>query len=313
MITTDRTIWRDGEFVAWEDATVHILSQSLQRGSLAFDYLSVFETVQGPAIFRLVEHMERLVETCRLVGLPLKQSTSDLAAATVETVRRNPGSTSIKISALIPSIEADVVPQDDHIAVFIAAYDNAADINAHKKAKANRPKVAKLLIERQIHNRRADIIPPQAKIAANYASPMMAKWKARKQGYDDIVLLNEDGLVAEAPTANIFMIDDQGRLRTPSEEKVLLGITRLSVLEIARSEGIDVVEDDLHPDDLTLANEVFLTSTSVGVWPVVSIEDQIIGDGNPGALTVKLQSRFTRIVQGEDGAFDHWLTYLNKQ
>jgi branched-chain amino acid aminotransferase len=311
MKTQDRLIWRDGTFIKWADATIHILSQSLQRGTLAFDYISINESPHGPAIFRLREHMERLVETCRLGNLPLGYSASEMCEAAIETVRRNPDATSIKISALIPSLEVDVVPQDSTVSVIIAAYDGETDIIAKNKGKFHRARNLKLFIEEEKRNRRNDIMPAQAKIAANYASPMTAKWRARNAGYDEIVLLDEDGFVTEAPTSNIFIVTGNGILKTPPAHKVLHGITRRSILELAAAKGIDVAVEDLVPADLLGAAEVFMTATSAGVLPVESINQQPIGNGSAGDITLSLKSHLAEIEQGQDEKFEHWLTYVN--
>ena len=311
MKTQDRLIWRDGTFIKWADATIHILSQSLQRGTLAFDYISINESQRGPAIFRLREHMERLVKTCRLGCLPLGYTAAEMCEAAIETVRRNPDAKSIKISALIPSLEVDVVPQDSTVSVFIAAYDGEKDIIASNKGEFHRAPNLKLFIEEEKRNRRNDIMPAQAKIAANYASPMTAKWKARNAGYDEIVLLDEDGFVTEAPTSNIFIVTSNGTLKTPPEHKVLHGITRLSILELAAATGIDVVAEDLLPSDLLGAAEVFVTATSAGVLPVESVNQRTIGNGSPGEITLGLKSHLGEIERGQDEKFEHWLTYVN--
>ncbi|MCY4214288.1 MAG: aminotransferase class IV [Gammaproteobacteria bacterium] len=307
MATADRVIWRDGEFVAWGDATVHILAQSLQRGTLAFDYLSVHETSGGPAILKLPEHVARLFETCRIMGLPIGHGKADLMRACIEAVRRNPGATSLKISALIASVEAELVPQDSHVAVFIAAYDNQADIIAHRPGEAPAPTALKLKIERRIRNRRKDIVPPQAKMAANYAGPAFAKWRARREGFDEILLLDESDAVAEGPTANLFAVLD-GALVTPGDERVLLGITRASILELAEAMDVPCEKRALGVAELLAADEAFLCSTSRAVAPVAQIDETRIGDGQPGPLTVQLRDRFAAIVSGQDPEFAHWLT-----
>lgn len=307
---SERLIWRDGEFIAWDEATVHVLSQSLQRGSLAFDYVSVRETTRGVAVFRLRDHVERLLTTCRIVGLPLAWAADDLIEACAEAVRRNQGATSIKISALIPSVEVELVPQDPRVAVFIAAYDSAADIIAKNPGELRRRQTLSLKVERDKSGRREDVIPPHAKVAASYTAPMTAKWKARREGYDDVILLDEHGHVAEAPTMNLFVVDDGGELLTPEGDRVLLGITRSSVMGIAGAEGLTCRETPLTEAALKSAQEVFLTGTSVGVWPVVRIDNEPIGDGTPGATTQRLAGRYRAIVSGEDPAFDHWLHFV---
>lgn len=307
---TERTIWRDGEFVAWRDATVHVLSQSLQRGSLAFDYLSVHQTARGVAVFRLRDHVERLLRTCRIVGLPLGFEAPELVDACAATVRRNPGATSVKISALIPSIEVELVPQDARVAVYIAAYDSETDIIAKNRGEFRRRRRVSLRIERDRGGRREDVIPPHAKVAANYTAAMMAKWKARRTGFDDIVLLDERGLVTEAPTTNIFLVDEDSALATPPGRKVLLGITRDSVLALARSVGLACVERDISVDELLSASELFLTGTSVGVWPVCAIDGQAVGDGGVGPITARLRDKYQAVVRGEEPDFAHWLHYV---
>ena len=309
MSDIDRWVWRDGEFVRWGDATVHILSQSLQRGSLAFDYTSVHEARAGVAVFRLGDHIDRLLRTCEIMGLPIAYTRAELIDACAAAVRRNPGSKSLKISALIPSIEAELVPQDPRVGVFVCAYDVVADVIEQHGGTGRWGDALSLKVERDITNRRPDIIPPQAKMAANYTSAMFAKWRARKEGFDEILLLDSDGYVAEAPTSNIF-VAGPGGLATPPEHKVLHGITRASVLELAESLGLARAVRDLTVDDLHGAQEVFLTASSVGVWPVVRIDGARVGNGAPGARAVRLKEALARIWRGEDADFEHWLHYV---
>ena len=310
--TIEREIWIDGRFVPWADATVHILSHSHQRGSLIFDFLSVAQTPRGPAVFRLREHVERLLASAELVGLPLAQDLHTLCDALVATVRRNPGAKAVKISAYLPSIEVDVVPVDAHVSVAIAAYDPWADINAHKARSAPRPETLKVWIEKDLRNRRKDIMPPQAKVAANYTSPMHAKWRARAAGYDEVLLTDEAGYVAEGPTVNVFLVDAEGTLVTPPAESVLHGVTRRSILEIAHHDGIPVREARVRPEALVAAAEVFVSGTSALVWPVASVDDKPIGREVPGPITRRLAARIAQAVAGQDPDFVHWLTFVDE-
>lgn len=314
MDTRERKIWIDGHFVPWADATVHVLSHSLQRGSLVFDYMSVHECPRGAAVFRLDEHLDRFLTSCELTGLAVDPSRDELREAVRATVRANPGAKAVKVSGYLASIEIDVVPVDAHVTIAIAAYDPIADIAAHKPTPpVPRRASIRLWIEKERKNRRKDIVPPQAKTAANYASPMVAKARAREQGYDEIVLVDEYGCVAEGPTTNIFLVRADGVLATPPTERVLLGVTRSSILEIAAGEGLDVREERVRPGDLLAASEVFLTGTTAGVLPVESVDGKPVGTSVPGPVAARLKQRFDRVVSGGDDAFAHWLTYAHDE
>jgi branched-chain amino acid aminotransferase len=308
-----RLIWIDGELVPWAEATVHVLSHSHQRGSLIFDYMSLHETPRGPAVFRLDEHLARFRTSAELVTLPLTQDLAALREAVLSTVRANPGAAVVKISAYFASVEVDVVPVDDHVTVAIAAYDPEADIQAHKAAKPWQYRRAlRIWLEKDRRNRRRDIMHPHAKVAANYASPMAAKWAARKNGYDEILLVDENGFLAEGPTTNVFLVNGEGTLLTPPDSAVLLGVTRRSIIEIAKHEGRRVLEEPIRPEVLLEASEAFLTGTTANVAPIGSVDDRPIGDGNPpGPVSRALHKRFHAILRGEDPAFDHWLAYVD--
>jgi len=308
----NRLIWLDDEFVPWERATVHVLSHSLQRGSLIFDYMSIHETPRGPAVFRMVEHVQRLLRSAELVGLPLERSVDEIGAAILATVRANPGATAVKVSAYLASIEVDVVPLDDRVTLAIAAYDPGEDIVKRKDAMPHVSPTLSIWIEKDKHNRRPDIVPPQAKVSANYVSPMLAKWRARKRGYDEILLVDEEGCLAEGPTTNVFLVDNEGKLRTPTEENVLLGVTRSTIIEIAKHDGLTVEEARIRPEELMSAAEVFLTGTTAGVWPVASVDDVKIGKGEPGPVGLRVRERFQKLVSGSGPAYDHWLSYASE-
>jgi branched-chain amino acid aminotransferase len=300
----------DGRLVPWADATVHLLSHSLQRGSLVFDYLSVHETPRGPAAFRLDLHVERFLESCRLSALPIEADAQQVFQAVLAAIRANPGARAAKICAFLPSIEIDVVPVDARVSLAVAAYDPIEDV-VKAKPRALWPErrpTLKLWIEKERSQRRPDIIPAQAKVAANYESPMVAKWKARQQGYDEIVLVDAQGCLAEGPTTNLFLVEPDGTLCTPPLENVLPGITRRSILELAKHDGLAVRERAIRPDELFEASEVFLTGTSAGVWPVESVDGRAVGGSVPGPVSRRLGEHFERVVSGRDAAFAHWLT-----
>jgi branched-chain amino acid aminotransferase len=308
----DRRIWLDGALVPWEMARVHVLSQSLARGSLIFDYMSVHETPRGTAIFRLAEHVERLVTSARLVGLPLRQSQAELREACKAVVRANPGAKVVKINAYLPSEEVDVVPADDHVAVAALAYDPWADVLERKRTPPPRPgRTCKLWIEKELRQRRADLLHPHAKVAGNYTAPMIAKWRAKRAGYDEIALLDERGHLTEAPTSNVFLVDRAGTLRTAPDDAVLLGVTRRSILELAAHAGIKADLSPIPGGAIFDASEAFITGTSAGVWPIESVDGRAIGRECPGPVSRRLQARYQAVVSGADPAFAHWLAVVD--
>jgi len=310
----ERLIWMDGELVPWERATVHLLSHSLQRGSLVFDYMSVHDTPRGPAVFRMDLHVERMLRSCELMGLPIELDAAQIGAAIVAAARANPGATAIKACAYFASIEVDVVPMDDRVTVAVAAYDPARDIIARLPG-VRKPKrsTIRLWLEKQAHQRRDDIVSPHAKVSANYASSMTAKARALREGFDEILLVDEDGFVAEGPTTNVFVVDDAGILLTPPEKKVLRGVTRQSILELAKADGLQVRETPILPDQLFAAAEVFLTGTTAGVLPIESVDGRAVGERCPGPIASALQKHFKQVERGEDPAFAHWLTYIQAE
>lgn len=292
----------------WRDATVHVLSHGHQRGSLVFDYMSLHDTPRGAAIFRLADHVDRFLRSCELVGLPVEMDAAAISQAIVATAARNPGCKAVKVSGYFASVEVDVVPMDMHVTVAIAAYDPVEDVIRHNPGRPYYREHLRLWIEKEKANRREDIVPAQAKVSGNYVSPMMAKWKARQAGYDEILLVDEQGNLAEGPTTNLFLVGADGTLRTPLAENVLHGVTRRTILDLAKHDGIEVREVAVAPEELLAAGEAFLTGTTAGVWPIESVDGQPIGEVCPGPLSAQLQAHFVRVVSGQDPAFDHWLT-----
>lgn len=305
----DRRIWIDGTLVPWPEARVHVLSHSHARGSLVFDYLSVHETDRGPVVFRVDDHVARFLTSAELVGLPLALGAAELRQAVLEAVRANPGAKVVKLNAFIPSVEIDVVPVDDRVSVAVAAFDPRLDVIAAKGGvPAPFPTAVRIWLEKERRQRRPDIMHPHAKVAANYTSPMVAKWRARRNGYDEILLVDDAGFLAEGPTTNFFLVDEDGVLHTPPEDSVLLGITRRSILEIAKHDGVGFVEEPLRPEALFGASEAFLTGTSAGVWPIRSVDDRPIGIETPGPVSAALGRRFREVTAGRVPDFAHWLT-----
>lgn len=302
-----RKIWINGDFVDWNDAKVHILSHSHQRGSLIFGFIPIFENDNGVFVFRINKHTERIFKSCEIAGIPIAYTKENIKKAIIDTVQVNPGSKFVKISVYIASVEIDVVPQDPFTTVAIAAYEPQEDIIAKNSQPFHSSPELSVWVEKVRHQRRSDIIAPQVKIAANYTSPMMAKWEARKQGYDEIILTDEDGYVTEAPTSNVFIVNAKGILMTAHEDDVLHGITRMSILEITEDESIETNIGRVPLKDLEEAREVFVTSSSHLVCPVIKIDGSPVGDGKIGEVTERLKNRFHEIIKGKENKFQHWL------
>ena len=302
-----RKIWINGEYVNWDNAQVHILSHSHQRGSLIFGFIPIFDNQGVVSLFRLKDHIERLFKSCTSAGIPLDYSSNEIHMAIKDTVRENPGSKFVKISVYISSIEVDVVPQDPFSTIAIAAYEPHQDIITKNTQPFYTSKELSVWLEKEKHQRRHDIIPPQVKIAGNYTSSMMAKWQARKNGYDEIIFTDEKGYITEAPTSNVFIINQDNVLLTAPESDVLYGITRKSVLEIAKNENINIKEDKIPLHELENAKEVFLTSSSHLICPVVKIDNRPLESQNLKSITNKLKMRFLKIIQGEDSFSNRWL------
>ena len=302
-----RKIWINGNYINWEDAQVHILSHSHQRGSLIFGFIPIFDNEGVVSIFRLNDHIDRLFNSCISAGIPLDYSFEEIYFAIKDTVRKNPGSKFVKISVYISSIEVDVVPQDPFSTVAIAAYDPQEDIISKNTQPFHSSKELSVWLEKEKHQRRSDIIPPQIKIAGNYTSSMMAKWQARKNGYDEIILTDENGFITEAPTSNVFLVNNDGDLLTAPEKDVLYGITRKSILDIAKNEGIKIKVERIPLLELENAKEVFITSSSHLVCPVIKIDNKFVGNGVIGDLTARLKKRFLDITQSKDELFNYWL------
>ena len=303
-----RKIWINGEYINWENAQVHILSHSHQRGSLIFGFIPIFNNEGVISLFRLKDHVDRLFTSCASAGIPIDYSSEEIHLAIKETVRENPGSKFVKISVYISSIEVDVVPQDPFSTVAIAAYDPQEDIISKNTQPFHSSKELSVWLEKEKHQRRHDIIPPQVKIAGNYTSSMMAKWQARKNGYDEIILTDEEGYITEAPTSNVFIVNQKGCLLTAHEDDVLYGITRKSILEIAESESIPIKIGRIPTDELLNAKEVFISSSSHLICPVIKVDKNFVGEGKIGELTLSLKNRFNKIITLEDNIFRYWLS-----
>ncbi len=293
-----RRVWVDGELLEWDHATVHVLSHSLQRGSTVFESLSCQDTPKGPAIFRLDAHVDRFLESARLTRMSIPFSRDELIEATEVTVRCSGLSRCcIRPLAYYVGEELEVVPKRSSVQVIIAV---ASPIEVPDMLRA------KISSFRKLH---PDTVPVAAKVAGNYLCAMLAKMEALEEGFGEAVLLDCAGNVAEGPTDSLFVVK-HCVVKTAPLGTVLAGITRDSVMCIARDMGYRVGEMPMSAAELYDADEVFITSTGVGVVPVVQLDDREIGGGQPGEISQTLRRAYSDAAGGRSPKYDAWLTYV---
>jgi branched-chain amino acid aminotransferase len=295
MAITAPLLWLDGALVATSSATVPLMGHAPQRGSLVFDVGSFSPANGGVALFRAHEHVARFVRSAHIVGLALPFDEETLVRAAVEVVAacgRDDGL--VRWSVLFAAAEPDLLPRDPATRVAVAA-----------QLLEDPPQMKPLSVAFFDDARKAgpDVLSPEAKVAAAYLGPMLARRRAIKAGADEIVLLDREGNVAEAPVANVFAVTS-GTLWTPPLGHVLPGITRDAVLAIALAGGIPVREEPLPREALASADEAFLTATSLSIAPIGAVNGRSLGAA-PGPITARLASQLER---AQRGAAPKWLT-----
>lgn len=296
-------IWMDGTLVDWEDAKIHVLTHSLHYGSGVFEGVRAYSTPDGPAVFRLTDHIRRLLDSARLFLMEVPYSLDELVEACRETVRVNGvDSCYLRPIAYLGYGEMGLNPLSCTVNVAIAVWPWGSYLGEEGLRHGVRMKISSW--------RRMDpnVNPVAAKGTGIYINSSLAKVEALKAGYDEAILLNTIGEVAEATGENVFVVKD-GVLHTPPlSSGALAGITRDSVMTIAGDLGYEVRETRLLRHDLYLADEAFLTGTAAELVPIRSVDDREIGD--PGDVTRKLQETFFAIVRGEVEQYKHWLEHV---
>lgn len=301
-VAQSKYIWKNGEFVAWEDATTHILTHALHYGTAVFEGIRCYKTAQGSAVFRLIEHMERLEQSASFIMMDLPYSASELVEATTELIKRNElESCYIRPIAYRGYGSMGVNPRPAPVDVAIAVWPWAAYLGP--EALENGIK-AGISTWRQ---RSINAIPGAVKSSASYLNSGLAHMEALDHGYGEAILLNESGLVAEGSGENIFIVKNNVLKTPPLSDGVLEGITRDSIMSLARHFGIEVLEASLARTDLYGADEVFFTGSAAEVTPIASIDNRTIGNGKRGPVTEKLQTAFFEAVEGKISAFKPWL------
>lgn len=305
-VTPTEKVWMDGKLVPWGEAKIHVLTHSLHYGGGVFEGIRAYETKRGPAIFRLTDHILRLFRSAKIFMIDIPFSPEQIIEGCKDTVRAS-GLPSCYVRPIVfmGYGEMGLNPLLAPINVSIIVWPWGPYLGAEGLAKGIRMKVSSW--------RRHDpnIMPPAAKGTGGYVNSQLAKMEAIKAGYDEAIMLNPQGLVAEATGENVFAVVDGEIVTPPLSAGALTGITRDSVMKIAGDLGIPVRETEMQRTDLYLADEVFLSGTAAEVTPVREIDDRVIGAGQPGPMTKKVQEMFYAIVKGEVDKFADWLEYVN--
>jgi len=302
MVTASKKIWMDGAFVDWADASVHVLTHSLHYGLAAFEGIRCYEGPKGSAIFRLQDHVNRLFESAHITMMPMPYMKKEVSEAIIETVRVNQlASCYIRPLAYVGFGAMGLYPGDNPISLAIAAWPWGAYLGEEALANGIRAKISSFT------RHHVNVSMTRAKISGYYVNSILAKWEAKKSGYEECILLDPDGYVAEGTGENVFIVS-KGVLKTTPLTSILDGITRNSILALARAKNISVVEERFTRDAMYVADEIFLTGTAAEVTPVRELDDRTIGAGKPGPITQALQRDFFRIVRGEDPTYANWLT-----
>jgi branched-chain amino acid aminotransferase len=300
-------IWMDGKLVAWEDATVHVLTHALHYGSGVFEGVRAYETKKGAAVFRLTDHIRRLFRSAHVYQMEIPFTQEEICQAVKDTVRENAMS-SCYIRPLVYRGygEMGLNPLSAPVNVTVACWPWGTYLGEESLEAGVRAKVSSW--KRSDHN----ILPPGAKATGQYINSGLAKVEALKAGYDEAIFLNMAGYVTDGTGENIFAVRDRALYTPPLSAGCLDGITRDSVITIAHDLGYEVHERNLPRTDLYFADEAFFTGTAAEVCPIREIDDRAVGSNGLGPITKEIQSAFFGAVHGELDQYAGWLTYVRE-
>ena len=304
MHDRDGKIWFNGQLIEWRDAKTHVLTHTLHYGMGVFEGVRAYETAEGPAIFRLQEHTKRLFNSAKILGMKLPYTQDEINQAHIDVVKANNlHSCYFRPMAYYGAAKLGVAPQADDVQVILAAWPWGAYLGEEGMKRGIRVRVSSFTR----HHPNIHMI--KAKANGNYLNSILANTEATRDGYDEAILLDAQGYVAEGSGENIFVVNE-GRLYTPALDVALDGITRKSVIAIAEEMGLPVIEKRITRDELYAADEVFFTGTAAEVTPIREIDNREIGIGERGPITTEIQQRYFDIVEGKNPAYRHWLTYV---
>ncbi len=296
-------VWKDGAFVAWDQAQVHLLSLAVQFGASVFEGIRCYDTPDGPAVFRLKEHIRRLEDSCRIYRMPLAHSTDALVEACLDTVRKN-GLTDCYIRPMVlwGYGSAGMLPADSPLETYVAAWPWGAYLGEEALEKGVDVCVSSW------NRAHPNTYPVQAKAAGHYVNAQLIKMEAVTNGYVEGIALSPSGLVSEGSGQNLFLIRD-GKVITPFLDGTSLsGITRDAIITIAQELGYSVREQDVPRESLYAADEMFFTGTASEVTPIRSVDRVPVGEGKAGPVTREIQGRFLETVKGQVPDTKGWLT-----
>ncbi|MDP7180189.1 MAG: branched-chain amino acid transaminase [Candidatus Woesearchaeota archaeon] len=297
-----KLIWMDGKLVPWKDANVHVLTHTLHYGAGVFEGIRCYETDKGAAIFKLNEHIDRLFYSAESVDMKIPFSNKEIVKATIQTVKEN----DLKAGYIRPICffgygKMGLNPKSAPVNTSIAVWPWGSYLGD----QAVKVKTSKYI---RIHPKSA---VSDAKIVGFYANSILASIEVKNAGYDEALLLDYEGNVAEGPGENIFIVKDN-KILTPQAGSILPGITRASVKQLAKDLNIEVEEKELKLEDIYDADEAFFTGTAAEVTSIESLDNKKIGNAAPGPITTKIKELFMDIVHGKNEKYNNWLTYVNE-
>jgi branched-chain amino acid aminotransferase len=297
-------IWMNGKLLPWDEAKIHVLTHGLHYGMAIFEGIRAFSTPEGTAIFRLNEHIERFMNSAKIYRMDLGLSAKEITNACVETVRNNPAKECyVRPIAFTAYGEMGLNPLKSKISVAIATWEWGAYLGEEASKKGVRATVSSWV---RIDSRS---MPVQAKCAANYANSALAKMEALAGGYDEAILLNTHGVVAEGPGENIFRVKDGILSTPPASSGILRGITRDTVIQFARDLKITFYRNDATKEELYTSDEVFFSGTAAGIAKVREIDGRRIGyDGTP--ISDRIAKLYNQVIHGRAKRYSKWLTLV---
>jgi branched-chain amino acid aminotransferase len=305
MSLKTESIWMDGELVRWEDAKVHVLTHALHYGTAYFEGIRCYLLADGrSAVFRLAEHTRRLVDSGKILGFPIPYTEAELNRATLDVIRANKlKECYIRPLAFVGLGELGLYAPKNPVSVCIAVFPWGAYLGDEGLRNGIRAKVSSFT------RHHVNVMMTKSKTAGNYINSVLAKHEVKKSGYDEALMLDAEGYVSEASGENVFIVRDR-KIKTTPLTSILPGITRDSIIALARDKGYQLVEERFTRDELYVADEAFFTGTAAELTPIREVDDRQIGSGRRGPVTEDLQTTFFDIIKGKNSRYEKWLAYL---